>query len=104
MDFHRKLDISTGTTLLGFGLPVRYSSYTRGRQLRSMLRFAHTGEVGGIIGQTIAGLVSTGGAMLVFTGLLLALRRFGTWVANRSRSLKPALSDISNPVHHATGD
>jgi uncharacterized iron-regulated membrane protein len=81
-----------------------FSSYTRGRQLRSVLRFAHTGEVVGIIGQTVAGLVSTGGAMLVFTGLMLALRRFLTWVANRSRSPKPALADISNPVHDASGD
>ena len=32
-----------------------FSSYTRGRQLRSILRFAHTGEVVGIAGQTIAG-------------------------------------------------
>ena len=80
-----------------------FSSYTRGRQLRSILRFAHTGEVAGIIGQTIAGLVSTGGAMLVFTGLALAIRRFLAWVANRSRSSK-ALSDISNPVHDAAGD
>ena len=39
-----------------------FSSYTRGRQLRSILRFAHTGEVLGIVGQTVAGLVSIGGA------------------------------------------
>ncbi len=63
-----------------------FSSYTRGRQLRSILRFAHTGEVAGIVGQTIAGLVSTGGALLVFTGLALAIRRFLAWVAKRSKS------------------
>jgi len=80
-----------------------FSSYTRGRQLRSILRFAHTGEVAGIVGQTIAGLVSTGGAMLVFTGLALAIRRFLAWVASRSRSSK-ALSGVSNPVHDAAGD
>src|SRR5215216_809245 len=58
-----------------------FSSYTQGRQLRSILRFAHTGEVVGIVGQTIAGLVSTGGAVLVITGLALAFRRCYAWFA-----------------------
>ncbi|HET7112964.1 MAG TPA: PepSY-associated TM helix domain-containing protein [Pyrinomonadaceae bacterium] len=61
-----------------------FSSYTRGRQLRSILRFAHTGEVAGILGQTIAAIVSLGGAMLAFTGLALALRRSYSWVARRA--------------------
>jgi uncharacterized iron-regulated membrane protein len=37
-----------------------YGSLSAGRRLRSWLRFAHTGEVFGIVGQTIAGLVSAG--------------------------------------------
>lgn len=60
-----------------------FSSYTTGRQLRSWLRFAHTGEVGGILGQLIAALASLGGAFLVFTGLSLAWRRFRSWLARR---------------------
>ena len=78
-----------------------FSANTRGRQLRSILRFAHTGEVAGIIGQTIAGLVSTGGAMLVVTGLALAIRRLRAWLAKRTR---PALADISKPIPEASGD
>lgn len=62
-----------------------FSSYTRGRRLRSILRFAHTGEVAGIVGQTIAGLVSTGGAVLVITGLALAFRRSYAWLSRRVR-------------------
>ena len=62
-----------------------FSSYTRGRQLRSILRFAHTGEVAGIVGQTIAGLVSMGGAVLVITGLALAFRRSYAWISRRAR-------------------
>ena len=81
-----------------------FSSYTRGRQLRSILRFAHTGEVAGIFGQTIAGIVSTGGAVLVFTGLALAIRRLLAWVAKRSRSSKPALADVSAPIPDSAGD
>ena len=61
-----------------------FSSYTRGRQLRSILRFAHTGEVAGIVGQTIAAIVSLGGAVLAFTGLALAIRRFYAWLARRA--------------------
>jgi uncharacterized iron-regulated membrane protein len=56
-----------------------FASLSRGRQLRSWLRFAHTGEVYGLIGQTIAGLASSGAAVLVYTGLAMALRRFLAW-------------------------
>jgi len=56
-----------------------FSSYTRGRQLRTFLRFAHTGEYFGLTGQTIAGLVSLGACFLVYTGVALALRRLVRW-------------------------
>jgi uncharacterized iron-regulated membrane protein len=58
-----------------------FSSLTAGRRARSWLRFAHTGEAAGIVGQTIAGLVSAGGAVLVWTGLSLSWRRFRLWRA-----------------------
>lgn len=61
-----------------------FSSYTRGRQLRSILRFAHTGEVAGIVGQTTAGIVTLGGAVLAFTGLALAFRRCYAWISKRA--------------------
>jgi uncharacterized iron-regulated membrane protein len=78
-----------------------FSTNSRGRQLRSILRFAHTGEVAGIVGQTIAGLVSIGGTVLVITGLALAIRRLLTWVAKRA---KPRLAGISEPIPDASGD
>jgi uncharacterized iron-regulated membrane protein len=81
-----------------------FSSNTRGRQLRSILRFAHTGEVAGIVGQTIAGLVSTGGAVLVITGLALAIRRFLAWVSRRSKSSQPGLIHVSEPIPDSVGD
>ncbi len=55
-----------------------------GRRLRSWLRFAHTGEIYGLPGQTVAGLVSAGGAVLVYTGIALALRRFVAWLRRRA--------------------
>ena len=63
-----------------------FSSFSRGRRLRSFLRFAHTGEVAGLIGQTVAGLASLGGAMLVWTGLALAWRRWCAWRVKRVAS------------------
>ena len=56
-----------------------FGALTPGRKMRSILRFAHTGEVLGLVGQTIAGAVSLGGAFLVYTGMALSLRRFAAW-------------------------
>ncbi|HJS23236.1 MAG TPA: PepSY-associated TM helix domain-containing protein [Pyrinomonadaceae bacterium] len=94
------LDRSTGNVVRW----EPFSSYTRGRQLRSILRFAHTGEVVGIVGQTIAGLVSTGGAVLVITGLALAIRRLLAWLARRSKSPQPGLIHVSEPIPDSVGD
>lgn len=63
-----------------------FNSLTAGRRLRSWLRFAHTGEIYGLIGQTVAGLASAGGAVLVYTGLALAVRRLWAWLMRRRRS------------------
>ncbi len=56
-----------------------YAEQNAGRQLRSWVRFTHTGETGGIIGQFIAFIACIGGAFLVWTGFALALRRFRNW-------------------------
>ena len=63
-----------------------FDSLSAGRQARSIMRFTHTGEVLGFWGQTIAGLVSLGGAVLVYTGLMLSLRRFVAWRRRGSRA------------------
>ena len=60
-----------------------FESLSAGRRLRSWLRFAHTGEIYGLTGQTIAGLATAGGAVLVYTGIALALRRLAAWIARR---------------------
>jgi uncharacterized iron-regulated membrane protein len=67
-----------------------YSSQSPGRQARTWLRFAHTGEVYGLAGQTVAGLVSAGGAVLVWTGMALALRRFNAWRKHSREALPKA--------------
>lgn len=61
-----------------------------GRRARSWLRFAHTGEYYGLAGQTVAGVVSAGGALLVYTGLALAWRRWRAWLRQRAPSASGA--------------
>lgn len=66
-----RFDRETGA-LLDVG-PV---TETRAQAVRYWLRFAHTGEVYGIPGQTVAALASAAGALLVWTGFAMAWRRF----------------------------
>lgn len=61
-----------------------FESLSPGRRFRAMLRYAHTGEAWGWIGQTVAGLASLAGVILVWTGTALGLRRLG--VLGRSGS------------------
>ncbi|WP_426752334.1 PepSY-associated TM helix domain-containing protein [Myxococcus sp. Y35] len=53
-----------------------YADYNSGRKLRSWLRFLHTGEALGLLGQLAAAIASLGGVFLVYTGFALAWRRF----------------------------
>jgi uncharacterized iron-regulated membrane protein len=61
-----------------------FESLSAGRRFRSLLRFAHTGEVLGLAGQTIAGLASLSAVMLACTGLALSIRRFAAWRRRRA--------------------
>lgn len=51
------------------------NAQTPGQRARSWLRFAHTGEQFGVVGQTVAGIASLAACFLVYTGLALAWRR-----------------------------
>ena len=62
-----------------------FSDQNLGRRLRSLARFTHTGEAFGWMGQTIAGLASFGGVMLVWTGGALVIRRVRAWIRNREK-------------------
>jgi uncharacterized iron-regulated membrane protein len=56
-----------------------YTNSSLGQKARGWFRFAHTGELFGIVGQIVAGLGCAGGVALVWTGLSLALRRLFNW-------------------------
>jgi uncharacterized iron-regulated membrane protein len=60
-----------------------YAQASAGQKLRGWMRFAHTGELGGLAGEAVAGLASAGGAFLAWTGVSLALRRAAAWRARR---------------------
>lgn len=60
-----------------------FADQSLGRRLRSLARFTHTGESLGAVGQTIAGVVSAGGAFMVWTGVALAWRRLAAWMRRR---------------------
>jgi uncharacterized iron-regulated membrane protein len=55
--------------------PIAAVAQSRGQRARTWMRFVHTGEQYGFIGQTIAGLASLAACFLVYTGLALAWRR-----------------------------
>lgn len=63
-----------------------FADLDSGRRFRTWLRFVHTGEYFGLAGQTIAGIASAGGAVLVYTGIALAWRRFWAWRKRRTRA------------------
>lgn len=61
-----------------------FAAQSRGRQWRSWMRFVHTGEYYGLVGQTIAMIVTAGSCVLVWTGLALTWRRFSGWRGRRT--------------------
>lgn len=69
------LDAATGEILKW----EPYAAAGRGRRWRSLFRYLHTGEALGVPGQIAAGLASAVGALLVWTGLALAWRRWSAW-------------------------
>ena len=71
------------------GAVVRWEPHTAanlGRKLRTWVRYLHTGEAFGVIGQLIAGVASAGGVLLIWTGFALAWRRYRAWRA-RTRAV-----------------
>ena len=73
-----------------------FEDQSLGRRIRSISRFAHTGEVLGIPGQTIAGLATAGSVVLVWTGLALAWRRWRAWMKRRAADRVDSLTTQSS--------
>ncbi len=95
---HKRATLTLSQATGGVESFAPFSDQSPGRQLRSILRFAHTGEAGGLTGQTIAGLVSAFSVVLVYTGLALSWRRVVAWIRRRRSSSVPA---TKQEVHRA---
>lgn len=74
------LDRSTGEVVRSEG----FRNLDKGLRARLWLRFVHTGEYYGLTGQTIAGIASAAGVILVYTGIALSWRRYVAWLRRRS--------------------
>ena len=67
------LDVAQGKVLPS---PDDLQQQNPGRRLRMYARFLHTGELFGLIGQTVAALCALATIILIWTGFALAWRRF----------------------------
>lgn len=56
-----------------------FADQSLGRRIRTWMRFVHTGEYYGVAGQTLAGIASAAGVLLVYSGFALTIRRFLAW-------------------------
>lgn len=75
------LDINSGEVLRS----KKQSDWSKGDQAWDIVRYLHTGEVFGFIGQTIAGLASLAACLLVYTGLALSWRRLIAHVIRKKK-------------------
>lgn len=73
-----------------------YSQQESGQQVRSWLRWIHTGEAGGVAGQLVAMLASAAAVVLVYTGLALALRRFARLLRGTPAPSQQLVEEESN--------
>lgn len=77
-----------------------FESQSPGRQARLWIRFLHTGEALGIVGQSVAGIVSLTSLIMVWTGIALAWRRLVTPLLGQPRlrsAPRAGLADRANP-------
>jgi uncharacterized iron-regulated membrane protein len=75
-----------------------FADNTPGRRARLTLRYLHTGEWFGMTGQTIAGLVSLGVLVMIWTGFSLALRRFWAWTRRKRRAAAATRQAVETAV------
>ena len=73
------IDAATGNTLSW----QSFADETPSHRAQEFLRYAHTGEYWGIAGRVVAALCSLAAALMVWTGLSLALRRLRRLLALR---------------------
>ena len=92
------LDRTTGAVVDA----VTFDQSPAAQRIRGTIRFLHTGEYFGFIGQTVAGLASLAGVFMVWTGFALAYRRLiQPILAKRVRHETRTSSRAPNPADTA---
>ncbi|MBV9227147.1 MAG: PepSY domain-containing protein [Acidobacteriaceae bacterium] len=77
------LDRETGTVVK----TSTFADGSLGQRLRAFVRFGHTGEYGGWLGQVIAAIASLAACVLVYTGLSLSIRRLSAKLKSKRREI-----------------
>jgi uncharacterized iron-regulated membrane protein len=72
-----------------------YASLSTSRKIRAWVRYGHTGEVFGLVGQTIATLAALAGVFLVWTGIALSWRRLRAWWQRRATTGTSPLAPLA---------
>lgn len=87
-----------------------YAEKNSASQIRTWMRFTHTGESFGIVGQIIGFIACIGGAFLTYTGFALAFRRLAAFIRRQYATIKvpdlassgnfnEKLPDLRNEIH-----
>jgi uncharacterized iron-regulated membrane protein len=71
-----------------------FSSYSLGKRLHLFVHTVHTGEAGGMLGETVSGLAGLACCALVWTGISLAFRRLR--IAQQS-AVRDSSTSLSRP-------
>lgn len=76
-----------------------FADQNAGQRLRWWIRFLHTGEALGWPGQLIAAVASLAGAVLVWTGFALAIRRALRWRERTAAQKRTGSRGLADPAH-----
>ena len=82
---HKRKSVLVNTLSGEFVAEQNFEDYSTYRKVRTYIRFLHTGEIYGIFGQTLAGIASLLACLLVYTGIMMSVRR---WEKSRSKAVK----------------
>ena len=78
----------------------RWENNEAGLRARLIMRLSHSGELGGLPGQTLAALGCLAGIVLVYTGFALSVRRFFSW-RRRGKAAPAFLVPEQRPANEA---
>jgi uncharacterized iron-regulated membrane protein len=73
---HKRMNVTVDRATAAVTQVQRWENREAADRARAIVRLGHSGELGGLTGQALAGAGCLAGVMLVYTGLALSWRRF----------------------------